>query len=244
MAISADAWAEEPDLARPLRLTSSIIEGRVADVREDFDDRAGPTTTFFVEEVIAHLGEEAPETLELTFFGGHLPNGKYTRDTESPRLFVGGRYLLALRSEPWFFSPVLESFAYRIEEDDTGEDRLVAEDGRLILTVHPDGFDTSSFKVLDRPNGDNLFRHELFPVPDEARQLLERGARKRAVIDYLVGFADDHPLAATTHPERTDRQWNLFNASPPGPEDEILECPAELPPEDDAPSCSIEEGAQ
>jgi len=235
--------AEEPDLARPLRLTSSIIEVRVADVREDFDDRAGPTTTFLVEDVVAHMGEDASETLELTFFGGPLPNGKYMRDSESPRLFVDGRYLLALKSEPWFFSPVLESFAYRIEADDTGEDRLVAEDGRLILTVHPDGFDTSSFKVLDRPNGDNFYRHELFPVPDEARHLLERGVRKSAVVDYLVSFAEDHPLAGTTHPERTDRQWNLFDASPPGPEDEVLECPAEPPPEDDAPVCSVDGGA-
>lgn len=220
--VSASAAAERPPLAEELKRAVSIFEGEVIDAREEFDERMGPTTVYTIASIDTILGMDLPDSMDLAMFGGALPNGRHIQEAHTPRLFLGTRYVLALKAGTWRFSPVVESFVFRVEQDDSGADVLVTSEGRLVVAAGIDERSTSD-PIIDVPRGDNLYPFEPPPIRDDGKPLLASGLDKHEFLLLVSSVVADYPLPPPQPTRRVDRPWNSAATSKPA-ESEQLEC--------------------
>lgn len=126
-------------MAAIVEQTAALVDGRVSSITYSFDETNGPRTNVVLSPVQTLVGPAAPSTITLRIFGGPVPEGGLLRASELPRFAVGLRYVVFLTNDDWFFSPVLNDFAFRVENSG-GREILLAQEGNEIY-----GFDDTSF---------------------------------------------------------------------------------------------------
>jgi hypothetical protein len=125
------------DLRSAMAQTAVVLEGRVSDVRYEYNRRDGPWTSVILSDVRAHFGS-APEQVEIRQFGGPLPDGRTLVVAELPEFTAGERYVVFLRNTAWNLSPVVGDLAFRVEALGAGE-ALVTAEGLAVTGVSPRG---------------------------------------------------------------------------------------------------------
>jgi len=201
--------------------TAAVVEGRVTSVEEVFDESDGPRYVATLSELRVHLGALNADVVEFRTLGGLLPDGKRFHVSDTARLTLGTRYIVFLQSGEWFHSPVLGTYAYRLEHDnERGDDVLVAQNGTVLTALADGAFEHTNQQVI-RVGYDILdpFRaNDLLPSSHAA---LARGLPKSLFLsrlsayDAILGDAEFSPW-----PLRRE-YWALATASP-SREDELM----------------------
>jgi hypothetical protein len=197
-----------------LASTAAVVEGTVAErVSYTYDEMAGPRTVATLVDVRPIFGRYDGRDLAVPTLGGPINEKKQLFVPELPRLTEGTRYLVFLTNIDWFFSPVVDSYAFRVETNERGVDVLIAQSGHVVLGLTKDELILSPDPVVDTQID--------FARPTAQLRLLEGAS------DILAGaMSKDDFLAAVrelasavpiqgdyrTAPAR-DRVWNQLTTS-------------------------------
>ena len=132
-----------------LASTAAIVEGTVTDNTTTFDKNAGPRRVTTLSGVTLDFGSFDNKTLSLATLGGPINDTQGLFIPELPILTDDTRYLIFLTNATWFFSPVVENYAFRIENDAAGNEVLITPSGYLVLGLLNDGLALSDTPVTD-----------------------------------------------------------------------------------------------
>jgi hypothetical protein len=130
-----------------LASTAAIVEGTVTDNSTTFDKNAGPRRVTTLSSVTVDFGSFADKTLSLATLGGPINDTQGLFIPELPILTDDTRYIVFLTNATWFFSPVVENYAFRIENDAAGNEILITPSGYLVLGIASDGLALSDNPV-------------------------------------------------------------------------------------------------
>jgi hypothetical protein len=146
------AWAEPPratdDLRAVLEQTACIIEGDVTNIQYTYEGMLGPRTVVTLAKTTALAGSCPSGDLALPLAGGPLPNGRFMRIAELPRISLGAHYLLFLRNTDWFHSPILFGHTLRVETV-AGREVLIDEDGYAVRSISRAGLASGGLQLFD-----------------------------------------------------------------------------------------------
>ena len=132
-----------------LASTAAIIEGSVTAHAYTYDRMAGPRTVATLSDVRALFGSYGDQTLEVATLGGRITADRWLFIPELPRLTADTRYLVFLTNADWFYSPVVESYVFRLEPGPRGSDVLIHPSGHAVVGVSADGLELSADPVVD-----------------------------------------------------------------------------------------------
>jgi hypothetical protein len=132
-----------------LASTAAIVEGTVTENANTFDKTAGPRTVATLSDVRTDFGSFRDTTLSLATLGGPINDKQGLLIPELPILTGDTRYLVFLTNATWFFSPVVENYVFRIENDAAGNEVLITPSGYLVLGLASDGLALSDNPVID-----------------------------------------------------------------------------------------------
>jgi hypothetical protein len=130
------------DLQSAMRQTAAVVEGVVTDIHYDYSEQEGPWTRVFMSSVRVLLGS-APSTVEISQFGGPLPNGRLMVAAELPVFVLGKTYIVFLRNNTWNVSPVVGDLALRVETV-AGSEVLVNSDGQPVTKLGAGGVEVGA----------------------------------------------------------------------------------------------------
>ena len=194
--------------------TAAIVEGMVKENSYTFDDKAGPRTVAPLVDVTTDFGRFEERTLELATLGGPINEKQELYVPELPQLTDDTRYLVFLTNVDWFFSPVVESYVFRLEKGPRGTDVLIAPSGHAVEGLTADGLEFTDEPVVDEQV--DASRPNVKPRPVEnAAELLANAMSKD---DFLAAVRDllrTVPLQGEFRgsPAR-DRVWNQISTNP------------------------------
>lgn len=132
-----------------LASTAAIVEGTVRETAYTFDRAAGPRTVATLIGVTPEFGSYRDDTLQLATLGGPISEREGLFIPELPRLTDDTRYLVFLTNVDWFFSPVVESYVFRLETGPRGTDILIAPSGHAVVGLTAEGLEFSEEPVVD-----------------------------------------------------------------------------------------------
>ena len=189
-----------------LASTAAIVEGTVKENAYTFDEKAGPRTVATLTDVRADFGRFSDTTLPLATLGGPIDEKRGLFIPELPLLTDDTRYLVFLTNVSWFFSPVVESYVFRLEPDANGNEFLIAPTGHVVVGLSESGLQFSDDPVID-PQVDLGKPTAKHPLLDPA---LLTGALSKDRFLALVGrFLKAAPLQGEfIGSPATDRVWN------------------------------------
>jgi hypothetical protein len=134
--LAAPAYSESSRWERPpLARTAAVVRGVVQEIRYSYDDVQGPRTLTRLEGLEVHLGALEPGVqgeLTIDSFGGYKPNGRFISEVHTPGFLAQSRVLLFLSNLDWFYSPVVDDLAFRIERVG-GKEVVVAASGEAVI---------------------------------------------------------------------------------------------------------------
>jgi hypothetical protein len=230
-ASSAGAMLISQSPREALGEAAAVIEGRVTSVEETYDDQEGPRYVAVLSEVQVHLGALPADVVELRTLGGLLPDGKRFHVSDVARLTLGTRYIIFLQSGEWFHSPVLGTYAYRLEHDaERGDDVLIAQNGTVLTALADEAFEHTGQQVL-RVGYDILEPFRANAILPSSGGVLARGMPKSRFLASISNY-DAIPDDAEFSPLPHQREyWSMATATPsPANElmcfDEPIECAA------------------
>ena len=193
--------------------TAVIVEGTVREVTYTYNDQAGPRAVATLVDVTADFGRYGDRTLDVATLGGPISRDKFLFIPELPRLTEDTRYLVFLNNVDWFFSPVVESYAFRIETGPRGTDVLISQSGHAVTGLSAEGIELTPDPVVDTQLD--------FAAPHTKLRLLESSSALLA-----SALSKDDFLAAVRELTRTvpiqgelrgapsrDRVWNQINTA-------------------------------
>lgn len=193
--------------------TAAIVEGTVTDNATTFDKNAGPRRVTTFSDLRVDFGRLDSKTLSLATLGGPINDTQGLFIPELPILTDDTRYIVFLTNATWFFSPVVESYAFRIEDDAAGNEVLITPSGYLVLGITSDGLALSDNPVTDTQVDLGKPTAKL-PLLDGA---VLTGAMPKATFLAVVGrLLNTTPLqgAFAAAPDAT-RVWNQIATGQP-----------------------------
>jgi hypothetical protein len=129
--------------------TAAIVEGTVTANTNTFDKNAGPRRVATLSDVTVDFGRFDDKTLSLATLGGPINDTQGLFIPELPILTDDTRYIVFLTNATWFFSPVVENYAFRLETDANGNEVLITPSGYLVVGLTPDGLQLSDNPVVE-----------------------------------------------------------------------------------------------
>ncbi|WP_437481088.1 hypothetical protein WME75_36885 [Sorangium sp. So ce1014] len=229
----ADTLTQVVTTIDALNSTAAVVEGRVVDIAFTYDPVEGPRTVATLADVKTHLGTPIRGELKISTLGGPHPNGRRLYIPELPEFHADSTYIVFLTRTDWFYSPVVSSFAFRVENVGSRQ-ILINQQGHAIVGASALGIELSGRPVS--------------AVQNESTTRLERpallaGAESRATgalskSDFLTSLSSLAKSAAPRGEFRRSvapgRTWNITKVAPGDPADvEPNAMPAEqiAPPE-------------
>jgi hypothetical protein len=197
--------------------TAAIVEGSVKGFTYTFDSAAGPRTVATLSDVVTDFGSYRGSSLDVATLGGPINEKQGLFIPELPRLTEETRYLIFLNNIDWFFSPVVESYIFRIEPGPRGNEVLIAPSGHAVVRLSEAGIELTPDPVVDT--------HLDFLTPTAKLKLLDTASEQLATAmskdDFLatVGrLLAAAPLQGefSPTPDRT-RVWNKINTEETAP---------------------------
>jgi hypothetical protein len=242
-ATSSDFYATSSILAR----SAALVEGVVKKVEETYDERSGPRTIVTFEVSAVHAGQLAERQIQLRLFGGMTPSGKRFWTSISVDFALNARYVLFLRNDGWFYSPLATE---ALEITQIGGREVLVSRGYPLVGLRPEGLGFGSKQIAPDKfaPGDTAVAD---PSPDDllaALTLEEFKALAREAI-AVEGIAPSGRY--TELPEERDGNWRVEptgrtdGSSPttrPGAVEPETEAPTTEAPMDEAPT-SVDEAA-
>ncbi|HEV7505910.1 MAG TPA: hypothetical protein VGS07_13465 [Thermoanaerobaculia bacterium] len=189
--------------------TAAIVEGTVKENSYTFDEKAGPRTVATLVDVQADFGRFADTIVPLATLGGPISEKQGLFIPELPLPTDDTRYLVFLTNVDWFFSPVVESYVFRLEPDANGNEKLIAPSGYAVVGVSADGLLFSSDPVVDTTQTDLDKPTARRPLLDGAPAVLASAMSKERFLAAVGNLLKTVPLqgAFNSSPSR-DRIWN------------------------------------
>jgi hypothetical protein len=191
--------------------TAAVVEGTVKGFSYTFDEKAGPRTVATLADVRTDFGSYRDSVLDIATLGGPINEKQGLFIPELPRLTEETRYLVFLNNIDWFFSPVVDSYLFRIETSPRGTEVLIAPSGHAVTGITADGIEYTEDPVVDT--------HLDFAAPNARLRLLDNAADLLAGAmskdDFLTAVRDlqrSVPVQGefTPAPDRT-RVWNRMD---------------------------------
>jgi hypothetical protein len=214
----ATASAARADSDQPVHSTrdalsdaSSIIEGRVADIRFTYDPVTGPRTIATLTDVETHAGEVVGREVQIATLGGPLPSGRTLLIPELPQFRRGSRYVVFLTASDWFYSPVIADYAFRVETI-AGRDLVVTTSGNPVVAVSPSGIASSSRSV----DPDGLEFRTRFDPPvlvSDAPSRVDGAMTRTTFVTLVKTLCRIYPPRGTFRRDITpSKAWNVTTA--------------------------------
>jgi len=193
--------------------TAAIVEGSVKGFTYTFDPAAGPRTVAAITDVVTHFGSYRGSTLEIATLGGPINEQRGLFIPELPRFTEDTRYLVFLNNIDWFFSPVVESYAFRIETTASGKEVLITPSGHAVVRLSEAGIELTPDPVVDT-HVDFLSPNAKLRLLDTAPTQLETALSKDAFLATVGRILASAPLHGEfpTSPDRT-RVWNKLSTA-------------------------------
>lgn len=193
--------------------TAAIVEGSVQGFDYTFDAAAGPRTVATLTDVVPHFGSYHNSTLKIATLGGPINATQGLFIPELPRLAEDTRYLVFLNNIEWFFSPVVESYLFRIEKGPSGKEVLIAPSGHAVVRLSEEGLELTQDPVVDT-RFDFLTPNAKPRLLDTAPEQLEAALSKSAFLTAVGQILAATPLQGEfpTSPDKT-RVWNKLNTA-------------------------------
>ncbi|HEY9421660.1 MAG TPA: hypothetical protein VIW92_09610 [Thermoanaerobaculia bacterium] len=193
--------------------TAAIVEGSVQGFEYTFDAAAGPRTIATLTEVVPHFGRYSGSILKVATLGGPINATQGLFIPELPRLTENTRYLIFLNNIEWFYSPVVESYLFRIEKSPSGKEVLIAPSGHAVMRLSEDGIEFTPDPVVDT-RIDFLNPNARLRLLDTAPEQLETALAKSSFLATIGRILATTPLQGEfpATPDRT-RVWNKVNTA-------------------------------
>ena len=199
-------------LANTLARTASIVDAQVASITQSYDDSMGPRTHVTLGSVTVLAGAPVPATITIDYFGGATADGRIFDVDELPKFVEGSRFVVFLTNQPdWYFSPVVEDLAFRVEVVG-GREALVDTAGSYLTGVGAHGWERSAFRVSDPAGRDLGPEHFRRPKLRPQTAAATRDAVDRTGLVRLLGASASANLirgAWQSHPQAN--RWPLSN---------------------------------
>jgi len=202
-----------------LQRSSAVIEAVVQAVSFGYDEQNGPRTNWILTVESVYAGESPGKQVQLSMFGGPAPDGDFVGSSLTTNLLIGSRYVLFLRNDEWFDSP-LSTTALRVEAA-FGREVLVSPDGEPLNGLSPEGmrFGRELFSSVSGPGVDPTVERLQSSVRKEADQLsvagsLDRRNFKRLFAEAVIaeGVGPNRHFAAK--PTIRHENWRVTPSSP------------------------------
>ena len=192
-----------------LASTAAIVEGTVRENTNTFDSAAGPRTVATLTDVTTDFGRFGDRTVQLATLGGPISEKQELFIPELPQLTDETRYLVFLTNASWFFSPVVESYVFRLELDPRRRiEVLIAPSGHVVTGLSEDGLEFSDEPAVDT-QVDFARPHVQLSLLEGAPALLASGMSKGDFLVTVGRLLKAAPLQGEflSSPAR-DRIWN------------------------------------
>jgi hypothetical protein len=188
--------------------TAAIVEGSIKGFSYTFDPAAGPRTVATLSDVTVDFGSYRDSILQVATLGGPINEKQGLFIPELPRLTEDTRYLIFLNNIDWFFSPVVESYIFRIELGPSGNEVLIAPSGHAVVRLSEAGIEFTPDPVVDT-HLDFLTPNAKLPLLDTAPKQLATAMSKDAFLATVGRLLAATPLQGefSTAPDRS-RVWN------------------------------------
>jgi hypothetical protein len=188
--------------------TAAIVEGDVKGFTYTFDPAAGPRTVATLSDVVTDFGSYRGSTVDIATLGGPINDKQGLFIPELPRLTDDTRYLVFLNNVNWFFSPVVESYIFRIELNANGTEVLIAPSGHAVVGLSSSSIDFTPDPVVDT-HVDFLTPTAKLPLLDSAAQELAAAMPKSTFLAIVGRLLATTPLQGTVSPAPdSSRVWN------------------------------------
>jgi hypothetical protein len=191
--------------------TAAIVEGSVKGFTYTFDPAAGPRTVATLSDIVTDFGSYRGSTLDIATLGGPINDKQGLFIPELPRLTDGTRYLVFLNNIDWFFSPVVESYVFRLEPGPNGAEVLIAPSGHAVVSLSSAGIEFTPDPVVDT-HLDFLTPTAKLPLLDTASKQLAAAMSKDLFLATVGRLLTTTPLQGVFSPTPdTTRVWNKFD---------------------------------